>query len=551
VSLLDGKYEIISQTAVDRGRTLIEATAPDGTLVRIEWFELEPIKEQAFERYRRVLKRLKRTGKAAVYDVISRPGAHYVAWESVGDVLAHAHDEEIDAVLLENGFDVSSADVRRNGRSARLYGLTWDGGAPVQQHAVQHEPATHKPPARRAAPGRLAPWGLTLVLIVASLALMAAGFLRRTNNSTVQVPDVVGQNVNDAQRALAHLDLAASASPLESTSPAGTVLSVQPGVGTELRPGRTVQLSYALPQGQIAGTKVPQLVGQTFPGPATNALQQAGLQLGTVARIHASTPAGVVLAQSAPSGSKLAQGEAVNILVSLGPIGQETFLPKLVGLSVQDAKYLAQVAGFAPDQILVDAVNAPDGYPGEVLSQSLAPYLPEPLNDAILRLVVEQGTAPGSQQAPTTVPSLVGMSLSQATSVATGYTVTTTTVHSPLLPDGVVMQSPAPGADPGSHKLTLTLNVQPVQLTNPGAVAIVKQPSLRHVPYAWSIQPGIPQQVATVYATPLNGQRTLVDRTTVQGGEVLKGTWLTTSPGPVTFTLELNGQPYGSPLFVP
>ena len=54
-----------------------------------------------------------------------------------------------------------------------------------------------------------------------------------------------------------------------------------------------------------------------------------------------------------------------------------------------------------------------------------------------------------------------------------------------------------------------------------------------------------------VYAKPLDGQRTLVNRSTVQGGEVLKGTWLTTYPGPITFTLQLNGQPYGSPLFVP
>ncbi|MEJ2288525.1 MAG: PASTA domain-containing protein [Deinococcales bacterium] len=550
MSLLDGKYEIISQTAVDRGRTLIEATAPDGTLVRIEWFELEPVKEQAFERYRRVLKRLKRTGKAAVYDVISRPGAHYVAWESVGDGLARARDDEIDAVLLENGFDAASADVRRNGRSARLYGLTWDGGAPVQQHAVQPEPAPHKPAPRRGLPGRLAPWGLTLLLIVASLALMAGGFLRRTNNRTVQVPNVVGQNVNDAQRALARLDLAANPTPLESPSPAGTVLSVQPAAGTELRPGRTVQLSYALPQGQLASTKVPQLVGETFPGQVSTALQQAGLELGTIARIHASTPAGVVLAQSAPSGSKLAKGQAVNVLISVGPVGQQTFLPKLVGLTVDDAKYLAQVAGLAPDQILVDKVDAPDGYPGEVLSQSLAPYLPEPVDQAILRLVVEQGAAAGSQQ-PATVPSLVGMSLDQATTVATGYTISTTTVESPLLPEGVVLQSPAPGADPGDHKLALTVNVHPVTLTDPGAVATVKQPTLRHVPYAWTIQPGIPQQVATVYAKPLNGQRTLVDRTTVQGGQLLQGTWLTTYPGPVTFTLELNGQPYGSPLFVP
>ena len=386
--------------------------------------------------------------------------------------------------------------------------------------------------------------------MVASIALLAGGFLRRTNSRTVQVPDVVGLNINDAQRALARLDLEPNPTPLESSSAAGTVLSVQPAAGTALRPGRTVQLSYALPQGQLASTQVPQLVGQSYPDQVTAALQKAGLDLGTIARIHASTPAGVVLAQSAPSASKLAHGQSVDVLISLGPLPQQTFLPNLVGLSVGDARYLAGVAGLTPDQILEDKVNAPDGYPGEVLSQSLAPHLSEPVDESILRLVVQQG-APTSGQQAASVPSVVGMPLDQAEAAAAGYTVTTTTVESPLLPEGVVLQAPAPGADPGDHKLALTVNVRPVPLGDPGAFATVKQPSLRRVPYAWNIQPGISQQVAMVYARPLNGQRTLVNRTTVHGGELLQGTWLTTYPGPVTFTLELNGQPYGSPLFVP
>ncbi|MEJ2667062.1 MAG: PASTA domain-containing protein [Deinococcales bacterium] len=548
--MLDGKYEIISQSAEGRGRTLIEATAPDGTLVRIEWFDLEPAKESDFERYRRVLKRLKREGRAAVYDVISRPGAHYVAWESAGENRARAHDEAIEAALREHGFDPTSADVRRNGRHARLYGLTWDGSAPVQTRHVEPRPApTRRPPLRL--PGQFVPWVLTVALFVASVALMGGGFLRRANSRMVRVPNVVGLNINDAQRALAQLDLKPQPAPLESAKQPGTVLSAQPAVGTQLRPGRTVQLSYALPQGQLATTQVPQLVGQSYPDQASNALQSAGLELGSVDHIHAGTPAGVVLAQSMPSGAKVPQGESVNVLVSLGPLQQDTFLPRLVGLTVDDARYLAGVAGLAPDQILVDPISAPDGFPGEVLSQSLAPHLAEPINESILRLVVQKGAPATSAQLPATVPSFIGMDLAQAQAAAKGYTVTTTTVESPLLPQGVVLQSPAPGADPGKYALALTVNVHPVTLKPPGAVVIVRQPQLRRVPYAWSIQPGIPEQVATVYAQPLNGKRTLVDRTNVSGGTVLSGTWLTNYPGPVTFTLELNGQPYGSPLFVP
>ncbi len=549
MSLLDGKYEIISQTAAERGRTLIEATAPDGTLVRIEWFDLEPTQEATFERLRRLLKRLKRDGKAAVYDVISRPGAHYVAWEHGDSGAAQAHDGDIRTALAEHGFDAASADIRRNGRHARLYGLAWDGSVPLARPADDEPPAA-RTPARRALPAAFAPWALTFVLLVVSVVLLVGGFLRRSNNRTVVVPNVVGQGVNAAEQALARLDLASNPTPLESPEAPGTVLSVQPEVGTLLRPGRVVQLSYALPQGQLASTKVPQLVGETYPDQVTTDLQKAGLDLGVVAHIHASTPAGVVLAQSAPSASKLAEGQAVDVLVSLGPAQPETFLPRLVGLSVDDAQALATVAGLGPDQILVDKIHAPDGYPGEVLNQSLAPHIGIPIGEAILRLVVQAG-APTSAASSATVPSLIGMDLQQAEAVAKGYTVTSTTVASPQLPSGVVMQDPQPGADPGDHTLALTVNVHPVTLTPPGAVATVKQPELRHVPYAWTIQPGISQQVATVYAQPLDGPRTLVNRTTVQGGQTLRGTWLTTYPGPVTFTLELNGQPYGSPEFVP
>ncbi len=59
MSLLDGRYEVIAQRALDSWRTEFEATAPDGTPLRIEWFDLKPEREPEFEAYRRLLRRLK------------------------------------------------------------------------------------------------------------------------------------------------------------------------------------------------------------------------------------------------------------------------------------------------------------------------------------------------------------------------------------------------------------------------------------------------------------------------------------------------------------
>ena len=46
-------------------------------------------------------------------------------------------------------------------------------------------------------------------------------------------------------------------------------------------------------------------------------------------------------------------------------------------------------------------------------------------------------------------------------------------------------------------------------------------------------------------------ERTLVATRSVQGGEIRRGTYLATEPGPRTFELLLGGVPYGDPLLVP
>jgi hypothetical protein len=84
----------------------------------------------------------------------------------------------------------------------------------------------------------------------------------------------------------------------------------------------------------------------------------------------------------------------------------------------------------------------------------------------------------------------------------------------------------------------------------PEVRARVREAAPREVPYAWFIEPGIPDQLAEVFATTLEGETTLVESQQVQGGDLLEGRWQTLYPGPVTFTITLNGAPYAE-LFVP
>ncbi len=560
MSLIDGRYEVIAERPLGGGRTHFDATAPDGAPLRIEWFDLPPEREAEFERYRRLLKRLKQGGKAAVHDVVSRPGARYVAWLTPPPEAQPATDATTEELLTEHGYAPGAADVRRaGGRGAQplVYGLAFGGASlpPAQPAAAPAEPARPlRHPDKRALQtlGRLPPaalsWGLAGVLLLVALLATAAAFQLRSEDRLVIVPDLAGQPAQQAADALADLGLTVVPTALASDEAPGTVVALEPPAGAELRPGRTVQLSYALPPGQLAPTDVPDLIGMLFPAEAEAALQGAGLSVGAVARANAEAAPGTVLAQSADPGSRLGSGEPIDLLISMGPVPQQTFVPRLVGLDVDDARELARLAGIAPDRVLVDEVAASTGFPGEVLSQSLAPYVPVALEGAVLRLVVQTGT-PGV--AARGAPDVVGLPLADAQRVAAGWNVRVERLATSSLPEGVVAQSPQPGATADGNSLVLTVNAHPVALSTEGVRAVVREPEPRRVAYAWTILPGISTQTAEVWATDIDGERTLVDRLTVAGGQILRGSWSTDSPGPVRFELFLAGVPYGEPLLVP
>lgn len=576
MSLLDGRYEVIAQRALDDGLTLFEATAPDGAPLRIEWFDLAADQEGPFEDYRRQLRHLKRAGLAAVHDVIARPGAHYVAWErppaGATPVLDGALPTDLAEALRSAGYGRQAYDARRLSTrppKVLLYGLTFGARRTVEREESQpprHQGSAERerplrqqqPPLLRGAeyigrlPQRAISWGLALLVGLLAVVITLAGFWSARVDTVVTVPAILGQDAQAAAKALIELGLGVNATPLMSEEAPGTVIAVEPTVGTNLRPGRTVELRYALPPGELAPTAVPALVGLSYPDEVRNALEGAGLRLGEVARLHAASPAGVVLAQDLDAGSQTGSGNPVAVLVSLGPQPPQTFVPDLVGLDVNSATAIALVAGITPDRVFVDEIVSATGARGTVIDQSLAPYVAVPRDAAVLRLVI-QGGEPANPVTGGGAPDVVGLPLARAREVAAGWDLQVVTLGNPGLPAGVVAQEPQPGAGSAGDgaTLVLTVNAHPIPLTADGVWAVVRQPSLRSVAYAWTIQPGIRTQQGAVWASDLEGNRQLVGMVTVRGGEVLRGSWTTVTAGPVTFELLIGGVPYGEPLLVP
>ena len=553
MSLLDGKYEIIAQRDLSSDQTLFEATAPDGTLLHIIWYHLAPSQEQGFEHYRRTLKKLKRSGHAAIFDIVSRPGANYIAWlPPNGSEPQAPPDSSLVAALESQGYGAEDANILRSGSHPLIFGLAFDGTLPIPRETPTSTTIESPPPSSATGPNTLPiwtlSWALTVAMIIIALASFSLGFHRRANDRTVMVPNVLERNIRDAAKLLTRLGLQVEPAALSSEQAAGTVLKLEPPAGTQLRPGRPVRLAYALPPGQLAPTTVPQLIGLQYPDEVATTLEAAGLELGRVARVAADVPANIVIAQDIPANETLGRGSTVDILLSAGPQQALTFLPDLVGLTLDDARFLARTAGISPDHIRVDTVAGDAGTAGKVIGQSLTPYLLISRDEAVLRLITTQGESRPTSS--TGVPYLVGMSAEQARAAATGYQIVVSVLEQPSLPEGVVSQTPPPGDPASAGTLSLLINVHPVTIPVPRVQVTIKQPTFRRLEYAWIIQPGIPERTAEVFATTLGGSTVQVARRTVRGGDLLKGDWFSRTVGPVTFTVTLDGVPYGETLVV-
>jgi beta-lactam-binding protein with PASTA domain len=538
------------------------------------WYDVPPRDEAAFERYRRLLKGLARDGTAAVIDVVSRPGARYVAWRVAAADLPTADDASLGEAIRGAGLDPARADVRRDGRSSILVDLRFEPGAsasdPRATHAAGDRPHEPEAPQARSLAERLRhrslaerlrhlrrrrltndalSWVVAAALFATAIAAFGGGFLARANDRLIRVPDLAGAVVHDASRRLADLGLRVDAVAVASQAEHGTVLTLEPGAGTALRPGRSVRITYGVSPGHLAPATVPDVVGTANDDQATARLEAAGLRLGRIARVHADAPAGAVLAQSAPAGSTLGQGQGIDLVTSLGPRTETTFLPDLVGLDVEDARYLVTVAGLTSDQVVIEHVEHDREPAGRVLAQSLAPYARVPRAEATVRLLVV--AEPTAARPPTGLPSLAGLALDDARSLAAGFDVRVETIEDRTLPDGVVLQSLPVGARASDGPLILTVNVRPVPVPRPVPSVHVREPEVRRLEFTWFIEPGIPTQSAEVRARTLRGDDVVVLRAQVRGGETVRGTWTTTAPGPVRFSLTLNREPYGGDVLVP
>jgi len=252
------------------------------------------------------------------------------------------------------------------------------------------------------------------------------------------VPEVEGLPRDAATTTLtgAKLKVGTVTPQTSNTVAAGKVISQDPASGSSVAEGSLVNLVISSGPQMVA---VPKLDGLTQDA-ATAAITRAKLKVGTVTPQTSDTVVGgKVISQDPASGSSVAEGSPVNLVISSGP--QMVAAPKLDGLP-QDAATTAVTAAKLTvgtvTQQASDTVAA-----GNVISQ-------DPANGSSLRpgspvnLVISSGP-----QVMVTVPGVEGLTQAAATTAITGAELMVGTVaqqtSNTVAAGNVISQDPANG----------------------------------------------------------------------------------------------------------
>jgi serine/threonine-protein kinase len=135
-------------------------------------------------------------------------------------------------------------------------------------------------------------------------------FVVSTGKPAVPLPDVVGQNKDDAADQLRGLGLRVVLTQRDTDDPKDQVVEMQPPGGTQVSDGSKVTLFWS--DGPEA---VPDVLGKSE-ADATQLIEDAGFKVSTIEDPSTPGKKGTVLKQSPDSGTTLNKGSTVTIVVS-------------------------------------------------------------------------------------------------------------------------------------------------------------------------------------------------------------------------------------------
>ena len=204
--------------------------------------------------------------------------------------------------------------------------------------------------------------GIAVLAVFVVAALIARSALGGSGADQVQVPDVTGLSVAEASAALKAegLTLGTQTQQASDTVPEGRVIDQSPESDTQVDQGRAVSVTVS---SGVEETAVPSLVGLSL-DQASQALRQAGLEVGATTSVASDQTRNTVLKVSPKEGETVPAGSSVDIRYASG----SNKVPDVVGKDEATAQNQLEQAGF---QVPTPAEQeSADQAPGTVLSQT-------------------------------------------------------------------------------------------------------------------------------------------------------------------------------------
>jgi serine/threonine-protein kinase len=206
-----------------------------------------------------------------------------------------------------------------------------------------------------------------LVAVALISAITAIRVALRSNQVTM--PKLTGVPLERAERLAAGLGLEVKVEDrvYSDKYAGGQIVSQVPANGTQLKVGQHVHVLVSLGAPTVV---VPDLTGSSVRAAQINATQR-GLTIGDVVAVHwAGIAADQIVAQDPPASAAQVRRPAVNLLISLGDPTPAYICPRLVGITLTQARQAIESSGFKLGA--VTAVAGTPGPAGVVLAQSPA-----------------------------------------------------------------------------------------------------------------------------------------------------------------------------------
>ncbi len=175
--------------------------------------------------------------------------------------------------------------------------------------------------------------------IILYFAGLAAGIFGNGNDKQkaemVNVPNVIGDTLEDAKTALEMVDLKYDIEyvPSEGTAE-NIVISTTPTANAEVEEGTEVLLTVCM-NGE--GVEVPSVLNYSE-AEATALLEKEGFVVEKIEEHHDEIVKGNVISQTPEAGSVMSREGTVTIIISSGKLKTDVSMPNLIGMSEEDAK---------------------------------------------------------------------------------------------------------------------------------------------------------------------------------------------------------------------